>query len=1178
LVALFLLLASSAAAQDWVGLGSGRDGALVAVPDQVINVYSPLTAAVSPGATTVTVEDASAFVEGELLLLYQVQAGSFVTGDGGDVDLTVGDAGRYEFVRITAISGNDLDIIPPTSHGYLDQGAQAVKVPEYTTVTLDATASLRALPWDGRSGGVLAFLAQEEISNEGLIDASARGFRGGAVSNDICASPCNCGNDSRPVDDLSCNSGRRGEGIGLAAVDCGTGNRANGGGGGGLINAGGAGGGNGGAGSVGGNAWCSGNIAGGYPSSRLLGSLTERLSLGGGGGGGQQNNGVGTGGGNGGGLILIRGESLSGAGSIRANGAAAPQPANDGSGGGGAGGSILIQLSGDAVCGQVQADGGNGRSFDQHGGGGGGGGGRVLLQAADASACPVSVQQGLRAPDWSYPPGEDGDGELGEAELPPVSFGCEANPGCPGDSPVCDPVTQACRPCSADSECGGATPACVAGRCEECSLSNLSACDDSNPCTDNTCDNTTWTCSHPSLPSSSPCPGGVCDGGAPPVCELCIDTGVGVDSGCSPETPHCVGASGARSCVACTNNGHCNDGNDCSQDLCNSGVCSNPTLTEGTSCAGGVCNGLEPALCETCIDTGVSVDSGCSPETPHCIGASGARSCVACTQNEDCDDANDCTQNLCNAGACENPALPDGQGCATGICENGSCELCVDDSLDVDTGCSPQTPFCVTNDGARLCAACLLTEDCPAVGPCELSQCLAFACVSEALAQGEPGLCGAGRECSGAPENACLLSAPVIDEPAEDAEIQNRQPYVVGSCAPGASVSVFEGELLLCETLCDDDGRFVCQSSELGLGSHSVLALQSVDGEQSEASELRTFSIVEGPEELPPPSIDAPAPDGRVPSSNPSFSGTCEPGALVEVFSGEALLCTAICDSEGRFACSPEALELGPQTVFATQSMNGEISDASTSVSFTVVPPAPGLDSPVEGEALVSPVTFAGDCEPGALVSVSANGVELCSVVCDENGRFECTAPVPGGMQTISATQSQDGYESDPFELSFVSTPAAPTLETPAEGAQTDLQPVFTGSCEPGATVRVWEGEALLCSTVCDENGRFSCTPEPLDLGAHTVWASQTVNEIESAASEFTSFEVIDGVVELDDGDLSDLGVDVESELESMEDDTTGVALEGGDCGCSTLSRPSALPWWSVLLGAVALLYWRRRR
>jgi hypothetical protein len=142
------------------------------------------------------------------------------------------------------------------------------------------------------------------------------------------------------------------------------------------------------------------NPVGGLGGAPLQFDVIQRLMFGGGGGAGHENNSTGSGGGSGGGVVFIRAASLSGMGSISADGANGPDcppPGFDGSGGGGAGGTLYLRIVGVASCTLVSAQGGNGGSpMDIDGPGGGGGGGRILFQQAGVPAsCPTSVLSGV---------------------------------------------------------------------------------------------------------------------------------------------------------------------------------------------------------------------------------------------------------------------------------------------------------------------------------------------------------------------------------------------------------------------------------------------------------------------------------------------------------------------------------------------------------------------------------------------------------------------------------------------------------------------------------------------------------------------------------------------------------------------------------------------------------------
>ncbi len=307
---------------------------------------------------------------------------------------------------------------------------QVIRVPQYTTATLGPT--LTAAYWDGASGGVLAFDVQGALALGGAtVDLSGRGFRGGG-GRQLAGQAGGTGTDYVSLATTAYH-GSKGEGVAgtpryvydpntAAVVDLGaegyptgSGSYARGApgtaGGGGTDsnpnandqNSGGGGGGNGGLGGRGGNAWNSNAPVGGFGGAGIA-SDAGLMTLGGGGGAGARNNSAGdeSSGNAGGGIVMIRADSLTGTGTITADGLSAntadTTPDNDGGGGGGAGGSVLVYAPNGGFAGlTVNARGGRGSDAwptvaataypgERHGPGGGGGGGRVFLSGTPAAA------------------------------------------------------------------------------------------------------------------------------------------------------------------------------------------------------------------------------------------------------------------------------------------------------------------------------------------------------------------------------------------------------------------------------------------------------------------------------------------------------------------------------------------------------------------------------------------------------------------------------------------------------------------------------------------------------------------------------------------------------------------------------------------------------------------------
>jgi hypothetical protein len=306
-----------------------------------------------------------------------------------------------------------------------------IRVPRYQTATLGA--GLTAAAWNGRTGGVLAVDVAGTATLGATVSVDGLGFRGGlSVSLDGGAG---ANTDYRTTGATPTN-GYKGEGIagtprnltfvpgpsgtdGYPRGDKARGAPANGGGGGtdgapasNSQNSGGGGGANGGNGGTGGNTWSSNLPRGGFGGTAVAASAT-RIVLGGGGGAGSVNDCSNGPGGNGGGIILLRAESLAGAGTLSARGASAPSAGQDGAGGGGAGGSVVVVTASGTLAGlTVDVRGGNGGysnlasppapapgpaclSGTAHGPGGGGGGGVALLSGVAGTALVAGGVNGL---------------------------------------------------------------------------------------------------------------------------------------------------------------------------------------------------------------------------------------------------------------------------------------------------------------------------------------------------------------------------------------------------------------------------------------------------------------------------------------------------------------------------------------------------------------------------------------------------------------------------------------------------------------------------------------------------------------------------------------------------------------------------------------------------------------
>lgn len=453
----------------------GEDNALVvSAANTVLNEYAAVAIDAAAGGTSIEVTSAAdldsatfgTLGAGDLLLIMQMQGALIDTTDdeasyGAVTDL--GSAGLYEMVSVSEVNGNVIGITSACGglvNSYSANGkTQVVRVPQLTALTVNGAGSIVPDAWDGSKGGVVALHVRGQVVINGTIDASGRGFRGGAID----TSSFN-GDITTLRSPLPLNGAEKGEGVAGFAADYdvlfdgryGRGAPANGGGGGNAQQAGGGGGANGNAGGVysghgvmgSENSWTldpaagansPGGGRGGYTFSNrnrdaetvgpnnadwegnfrrerggrgghpLSPSAESRVFLGGGGGAGDGDADADAGqGGRGGGIVLLIASDVSGAGRVLANGAAGGStvtPHTAGAGGGGGGGSVVIKANSTAGI-QVQAMGGSG--------------GNQLINNTDLIDCdPLTI--GVVACAAQGPGGGGGGGFVAVASGPTVT-------------------------------------------------------------------------------------------------------------------------------------------------------------------------------------------------------------------------------------------------------------------------------------------------------------------------------------------------------------------------------------------------------------------------------------------------------------------------------------------------------------------------------------------------------------------------------------------------------------------------------------------------------------------------------------------------------------------------------------------------------------------------------------
>jgi len=360
-------------------LGSSRVG----VAD---GIQTPVTA--DPSSATLQVGSSSGFAAGDLALLVNLQ------GAPGDVD----DVGNWEVVAILAAPDSiTVQLLAPPGASYdgnsfASQSVVLQRLPQWSNVTIQSGGSLVASPWDGTTGGLLAFLVSGTLNvvSGGAITMSERGYRGGTGNQ-----------ENGPGSWSSDGEGRTGTG---SASD----ENPNDNGGGGafsfstLINA-----------NAGGGAYGSrdpgpfgnqgGSSVSGLSGNVIGDSALSQINFGGGGGGCTNQAVVGSDGGDGGGIVFVRASTMAISGAIRSDGqngfvcgssgpgSTSGDPSNASGGAGGAIYLVAETLTSGSIH-VVTALGGTAASNGNNGQGAAGGNGRIRLEygSVDGNVFPAT--------------------------------------------------------------------------------------------------------------------------------------------------------------------------------------------------------------------------------------------------------------------------------------------------------------------------------------------------------------------------------------------------------------------------------------------------------------------------------------------------------------------------------------------------------------------------------------------------------------------------------------------------------------------------------------------------------------------------------------------------------------------------------------------------------------------
>lgn len=347
-----------------------------------------------------------------------------------------------------------------------------------------------------------------------------------------------------------------------------------------------------------------------------------------------------------------------------------------------------------------------------------------------------------------------------------------------------------------------------------------------------------------------------------------------------------------------------------------------------------------------------------------------------------------------------------------------------------------------------------------------------------------------------------VLLSPRITSPQSGDTVDTGRLALAGTGPPGLSVHLYDGERLVETTAIQADGHWSLTLSEaLAEGDHRLTAVAVDDvGHMSAASPPLTITVVLPPP--PSPLILWPTTGQILRAGRPTLTGTATPGSTVRLLHDEQLLGSIKVPADGNWTFTPtEPLPEGLHTLTAlAEDAAGRISEPSEAVVVNVIPPplaapqilVPALDEIVQGQEL----PLLGTTTPGATVWVFSDEEVLGTTEAQADGRWAFRLPATLGEGTHrlrAAMVDEDGRTSplsSPVAVRVLPrVMAAPTIISPSAGvALMHGRLTLSGVAQPGSTVEVRDGQAVLGTTQAGPDGRWTFSlPDSLSIGEHEL-------------------------------------------------------------------------------------------
>ncbi len=253
----------------------------------------------------------------------------------------------------------------------------------------------------------------------------------------------------------------------------------------------------------------------------------------------------------------------------------------------------------------------------------------------------------------------------------------------------------------------------------------------------------------------------------------------------------------------------------------------------------------------------------------------------------------------------------------------------------------------------------------------------------------------------------------------------------------------------------------------------------------------------------------------------PTFSGSAEANATVDLFDGATLIGTSKASAAGAWSIKSNTLASGKHSITAKAIDTNGTSVASAALAVTVdttAPVAPSVPdlatasdsgaSSTDNITKVTTPTFSGTAEIGSKITLLDGATTIGTATANGAGAWSIVSTaLAQGKHTITAKATDIagnvGVASAGLAVTIDTTapvaPSAPDLTAASDdgASNTDNKtsittPVFAGTAEAGSTVTLLDGAKSIGTATASALGAWSIKSSALAVGAHSITAKAT--------------------------------------------------------------------------------------